>query len=62
MLKAKISEYERILASKKAQFDVVKKEILEIKHNYATKRQSKILKDDEVCVVEASDKAGKRLR
>ena len=57
MLKAKISEYERILASKKAQFDVVKKEILEIKHNYATKRQSKILKDDEVCVVEASDKA-----
>ena len=56
MLKAKISEYERILASKKAQFDVVKKEILEIKHNYANKRRSKILKDGEVAVVEVSDK------
>lgn len=56
MLKAKISEYERILASKKAQFDVVKKEILEIKHNYANKRHSKILKDGEVAVVEVSDK------
>lgn len=57
MLKAKISEYERILASKKAQFDVVKKEILEIKHNYANKRCSKILKDGEIAVVETSDKA-----
>lgn len=57
MLKAKISEYERILASKKAQFDVVKKEILEIKHNYANKRRSKILKDGEIAVVETSDKA-----
>lgn len=57
MLKAKISEYERILASKRAQFDVVKKEILEIKHNYANKRRSKILKDGEIAVVETSDKA-----
>ena len=57
MLKAKINEYERILASKKAQFDVVKKEILEIKHNYANKRRSKILKDGEIAVVETSDKA-----
>ena len=49
-LKAKIAEYERILASKKAQFDVVKKEILEIKRSYGNKRRSRILKDGQVVV------------
>ncbi len=54
-LKAKIAEYERILASKKAQFDVVKKEILEIKRSYGNKRRSRILKDGQVVVEEAKD-------
>ena len=39
-LKAKIKELEGILASKKLQYDVVKKEILEIKKNYNTPRRS----------------------
>ena len=54
-LKAKIAEYERILASKKAQFDVVKKEILEIKRSYGNKRRSRILKDGQVVVEEVKD-------
>ena len=53
-LKAKIAEYERILASKKAQFDVVKKEILEIKRSYGNKRRSKIMKDGQILVEESS--------
>ena len=54
-LKAKIAEYERILASKKAQFDVVKKEILEIKRSYGNKRRSKILRDGQIVVEEVKD-------
>ncbi len=54
-LKAKIAEYERILSSKKAQFDVVKSEILEIKRAYANKRRSKILKDGQIVIEEAKD-------
>ena len=54
-LKAKIAEYERILASKRAQFDVVKKEILEIKRSYGNKRRSRILKDGQVVVEEVKD-------
>lgn len=53
-LKAKIAEYERILASKKAQYDVVKKELLDIKKSYGNKRRSKILKDGQIVVEEVS--------
>ncbi len=41
-LKAKIAEFEAILASKKAQFDIVKKELLEIKKAYNSPRKSSI--------------------
>lgn len=53
-LKAKIAEYEKILASKKAQYDVVKKELLDIKKSYGNKRRSKILKDGQIVVEEVS--------
>ena len=49
-LKKKIAEYEAILSSKKAQYDVVKKEILEIKKAYSTPRLSKIGNDKEISV------------
>ena len=42
-LKEKIKEYENILASKKAQYDLVKKELLEIKRAYNSPRKSSIL-------------------
>ncbi len=51
-LKAKIALYESILASKKMQYDVVKKELLEIKKNYATPRRSHILKSAEIKIEE----------
>lgn len=41
-LHAKIKELEAILASKKLQYEVVKKEMLEIKRSYNTPRQSQI--------------------
>lgn len=47
-LKKRIAEYERILASKRAQFDVVKKEMLEIKKNYNSPRRTQILKNADI--------------
>ena len=47
-LKKKIAEYEAILASKKEQFEVVKKEILEIKRNYNNPRKSHITGDSSI--------------
>lgn len=47
-LKKKIKEYEEILASKRAQYEVVKKEILEIKKNYNSARKSHILGDSAI--------------
>ncbi len=47
-LRRRIAEYEAILASKKAQFDVVKKELLEIKKNYNSPRRTNILKNGEI--------------
>lgn len=54
-LKKRIAEYERILASKKAQFDVVKKELLDIKKNYGNPRRTGILKNGEVKVEVAKE-------
>ena len=51
MLKKKIAEYEAILSSKKAQYDVVKKEILEIKKAYSTPRLSKIGNDKTINII-----------
>lgn len=52
-LKAKIAEYERILSSKKAQLDIVKQEITEIKKRYTNPRRSKLAKSAEIKVEEA---------
>ena len=54
-LKAKIAEFEKILASKKLQYEVVKKEILEIKRSYNSKRKSKIVKDGQIVVEEVNE-------
>ncbi len=54
-LKKKIAEYEGILASKKAQFDVVKKEILEIKKGYNSRRRSVISGSSEIVVETVKD-------
>lgn len=54
-LKAKIAEYERILASKKVQLDVVKKELLDIKKAYNTPRRSTILKSSDIKLEEVSE-------
>lgn len=54
-LKIKIAEYERILASKKAQLELVKKEILEIKKAFATPRKSTLAKSADIKLVEAKD-------
>ncbi len=61
MLKKKIAEYEAILSSKKAQYDVVKKEILEIKKAYSTPRLSKIGNDKTINIVtsQENDESGK---
>lgn len=47
-LKAKIKEFEEILASKKAQYDVVKKEMLEIKKAYNSPRKSLIMSNNAI--------------
>ena len=47
-LHSKIKELEKILASKKLQFEVVKKEILEIKKTYNTPRKSAINGTDNI--------------
>lgn len=57
-LKAKIALYEKILASKKMQLDVVKTEILEIKKKYANPRCSHILKSTEIKFEEPSQGGG----
>ena len=49
-LKRRIAEYEAILASKKAQFDLVKKEILEIKKGYNNPRKTFISGSNEIVV------------
>ena len=49
-LKQKIAEYEAILASKKAQYDLVKKEILEIKKSYSSPRKTLISGSNEIVV------------
>ena len=54
-LKAKIKELEAILASKKLQFEVVKKEILEIKKRFNTPRRSKEIKSDEIVLSKIED-------
>ena len=54
-LKEKIKEYERILASKSAQYEVVKREILEIKKNYNSKRKSTITGSNAIKVEEVKD-------
>lgn len=51
-LKEKIAEYEAILASKKAQYDIVKKELLEIKKAYNTPRKSVIMGSDAVKLID----------
>ena len=52
VLKEKIAELERILASKKAQFDVVKKELLEIKRAYNSPRKSSINGNENIKLVD----------
>ena len=47
-LKAKIKEYEAIIASKKLQYEIVKKELLEIKRNYNSHRKTVIMSSSEV--------------
>lgn len=49
-LKRKIAEYEAILASKNAQYDLVKKELLEIKKGYNSSRKTVILDSSEIVV------------
>lgn len=55
-LKAKIKEYEEILVSKKAQYELVKKELLEIKRSYNSPRKSAILSNANIKLEEISDK------
>ena len=54
-LKEKIKEYEKILASKSAQYDVVKREILEIKKNYNSKRKSAIAESGHIKLEELKE-------
>ena len=54
-LKAKIKEYEAILASKTAQYEVVKKELLEIKKSYNSKRKSIVLGSSNIKVEEVKE-------
>ncbi len=56
-LKNKIAEYEAILSSKKAQFDIVKKEILEIKKNYNSRRKTSISGSSEIVVDTVQDES-----
>ena len=54
-LKEKIKEFERILASKAAQYEVVKREILEIKRNYNSKRKSVIAGNSAIKIEEVKE-------
>ncbi len=55
LLKKKIAEYEEILSSKKLQFDVVKKELAEIKKNYNSPRRSQIGSNSEIILTAAME-------
>lgn len=54
-LKNRIKELEAIVASKKLQLDVVKREILEIKRRFATPRRSHEIKNDEIVLAKVED-------
>lgn len=54
-LKVKIKELEGILASKRLQLEVVKKEILEIKHRFNSARKSAELKTSDVKLAKLED-------
>lgn len=54
-LNDKIAEFEKILASKARQFSVVKREILEIKKKFGSKRRSTISKDAKIDLKELKD-------
>lgn len=54
-LRELISRLEKVISSKKAQYDLVKKEILEIKKAYASKRRSVVLNDSKIKVAEIKD-------
>ena len=54
-LKRKIKEYEEIIASKKLQYEVVKKEILEIKRNYNSHRKSVVSGDHTITLQKIED-------
>lgn len=54
-LKELIDELTKILASKARQYTVVKKEILEIKKKYATKRRSSLGKTTKIELIEAKE-------
>ncbi len=54
-LKERIAEYERILASKRAQLDIVKKEITEIKKAYSNPRRSQIAKTADIKLAEMKE-------
>lgn len=57
-LKKRIAEYEEILASKKAQYDLVKKEILEIKKGYNNPRKTVISGNGEIVLETVSEDSG----
>lgn len=54
-LKKRIKELEAIVASKKLQLDVVKKEILEIKRKFANPRRSKEIKSDDIVLAKIEE-------
>ncbi len=54
-LKKLIKELEAILSSKKLQFEVVKKELGEIRKKYGTARKSQFLKSDKVTISEIKE-------
>ena len=54
-LKEKIEEFTKILASKQRQYTVVKKELLEIKKKYASKRRSSVGKGEKIDLKEFKD-------
>ena len=54
-LKKRIAEYEEILGSKKLQYDVVKKELTEIKKSYNNPRRSQIGSDSEIVLTAVTE-------
>ncbi len=54
-LKAKIREYEQILASKKLQYEIVKKELLEIKRKFNSSRKTTILSSSAIKIEKIKD-------